>query len=283
MPGDVQITLKKFDITRITGDKVVVMIGRRNTGKSHMVKNLLYYHRDTPIASVISPTERANKFYSDIVPPLFIHDEYTPEVVERFCKRQELVMNRVRKDEKLYRSSKVDPRGILIMDDCMYDSSWTKDKNVRMLFMNGRHYHVLFLITMQFPLGMPPNLRLQVEFVFILRDNIIQNRKKTYESFAGMFRTFDMFCEVMDQCTENYECLVIDISAKSNRLEDQVFWYRAETTPDFRLCSQIHWDRCNTVDEDDMNEEDNQLQDVNSIRPKKAPSFTVKKTGTSYT
>lgn len=280
MPAnEIEITLKKFDITRITGDKVVVMIGRRNTGKSHMVKNLLYYHRDTPIASVISATERANKFYSDIIPPIFIHDEYTPEVVEKFCKRQQLVMNKVRKEEKLFRNSTTDPRSILIMDDCMYDSAWTKDKNIRMLFMNGRHFHVLFLITMQFPLGMPPNLRLQVDFVFILRDNIIQNRKKTYESFAGMFRTFDMFCEVMDQCTENYECLVIDISAKSNQLEDQVFWYRAETTPDFQMCSPVFWEQSSGCDSE-MEMDDNQLRDVNSMRNRKAPSFTVKKAGT---
>ena len=30
----------------------------------------------------------------------------------------------------------------------------------------------------------------------------------------------------MDQCTENYECLVINNNAKSNKLTDQVFWYK---------------------------------------------------------
>ena len=28
---------------------------------------------------------------------------------------------------------------------------------------------------------------------------------------------------------ENYECLVIHCSAKSNKLEDQVFWYKADS------------------------------------------------------
>ena len=31
----------------------------------------------------------------------------------------------------------------------------------------------------------------------------------------------------MDQCTENYECLVVCNNAKSNKLEDQIFWYKA--------------------------------------------------------
>jgi hypothetical protein len=185
-------------------------------------------------------------------------------------------MNQVRKEEQLYRSSKIDPSGILIMDDCMYDSAWTKDKNIRMLFMNGRHYKVLFLITMQFPLGMPPSLRLQVDFVFILRDNIIQNRKKTYESFAGMFKTFDMFCEVMDQCTENYECLVIDISAKSNKLEDQVFWYRAETVPNYRMCDSTFWDQSSGLEDSD-GEDEGPLRDVNTMKTKNSPGLVVKK------
>ena len=30
----------------------------------------------------------------------------------------------------------------------------------------------------------------------------------------------------MDACTENYECLIIHNNAKSNKLEDQVFWYK---------------------------------------------------------
>jgi len=50
-----------------------------------------------------------------------------------------------------------------------------------------------------------------------------------------MFPSFDFFCNVMDQCTENYECLVINNNAKSNKLEDQVFWYKAEAHPDFRM------------------------------------------------
>jgi|LauGreDrversion4_2_1035121.scaffolds.fasta_scaffold67209_2 hypothetical protein len=52
------------------------MIGKRGTGKSSLVKDLLYYHSSIPIASVISATEHANRFYGDFVPGIFIHDEY---------------------------------------------------------------------------------------------------------------------------------------------------------------------------------------------------------------
>jgi hypothetical protein len=56
-----------------------------------------------------------------------------------------------------------------------------------------------------------------------------------------MFPTFEMFCQFMDQCTENYECLVICNSSPSNKLEDQVFWYKASDHPPFHLCSDSLW------------------------------------------
>ena len=65
-----------------------------------------------------------------------------------------------------------DPRAFLILDDCLYDNTWAKDKFMRSVFMNGRHFKLLFLLTMQYALGIPPNLRTNIDFVFILRENV---------------------------------------------------------------------------------------------------------------
>jgi hypothetical protein len=138
-------------------------------------------------------------------------------------------------------NSSVDPRAFLILDDCLYDSSWIKEESTRYVFMNGRHIDMMTIITMQYPLGITPNLRTNVDFVFILRENILGNRRRIYENYAGMFPTFEMFCTFMDQCTENYECLVICNNVNSNRLEDQVFWYKAAEHPPFHMCDSSLW------------------------------------------
>ena len=241
MADSLNIQLKKFDMKSIKDDKVVVLIGKRDTGKSFLVKDLLYYHQDIPIGTVVSGTESANSFYSEIVPSLFIHDEFTPELINNVVRRQKLIVNKTKEDIARKGSTKIDPRAFIILDDCLYDKSWIKDKNIRTLFMNGRHYNIMFIITMQYALGIPPNLRTNVDFVFILRENYVSNRKRLYEHYTGMFPTFEMFCQVMDQCTENYECLVINNNAKSNKLEDQVFWYKAEPHNSFQIGSQKFW------------------------------------------
>jgi len=241
-----EIQLRKFDMNQIKDDKVVVLIGKRETGKSFLCKDLLYHHRDIPCGQVISGTEAANEFYSKMVPKLFIHEEYQGSVIQNVLKRQKLMI------DKLKSNSTIDPRLFLILDDCIYDNSWVKDKNVRSLFMNGRHFKVLFIITMQYALGIPPNLRTNIDYVFILRENYVSNRKRLYEHYAGMFPTFEMFCQVMDQCTENFECLVIDNNSKSNKLDDQVFWYKANERGDFKIGADDYWQysQSNYVDKD---------------------------------
>ena len=107
--------------------------------------------------------------------------------------------------------------------------------------MNGRHFNVFFMLTMQYVMDLPPALRANVDYVFILRENIIQNREKLYKSFFGIFPSFDMFCKVMDACTENYECLVLDNTVKSNKITDCVFWYKAKMHKNFKVGAPEYW------------------------------------------
>tara|TARA_B100000886_G_scaffold240995_1_gene169066 strand:+ start:5042 stop:5875 length:834 start_codon:yes stop_codon:yes gene_type:complete len=272
------LELKKFDMKKITfkpnenQGPVIVLIGRRDTGKSFLVRDLLYYHQDIPIGTVISGTEAGNGFYGKMVPKLFIHDEYNSAIIENILKRQKMVVRQLKKETEAYGRSTIDPRTFVILDDCLYDNTWARDKLMRLLFMNGRHWKLMLVITMQYPLGVPPNLRTNIDYTFILREPYIANRKRIYENFAGMFPTFESFCQVMDQCTENYECLVVSNNAKSNKLEDQIFWYKATGHGDFKLGSKEFWEMSKDIASDD--------EDENPFDPKanrKGPSINVKK------
>lgn len=237
----VNLRLSKFNMSMIPDDSVVLFIGKRNTGKSWLIKDLLWHKQKFPIGTVISGTEGANAFYSTIVPSLFIHEEFNSAVISNVLKRQDTITKQIRKEKEIRGGSMLDRRAFVVMDDCLYDNKWISDKFVRSLFMNGRHYGLLYILAIQYVMGIPPVLRGQVDYVFILRENIVTSRKKIYDQFAGVFPTFELFCQIMDQCTENYECLVIHNGAKTNRIEDCVFWYKANPHPDFKIGSRDHW------------------------------------------
>lgn len=271
------LNLKKFDISNIGKGAIVTIIGRRGQGKSFLVKDLLYYKRDVPICTVISASESSNRFYGDIMPSLFIHNEYSPEIVANLVKRQKIVTNKMKTQLATYGKSNIDPYASFILDDLMYDApTWIKDVNIKDIFMNGRHFNMMFLLTMQFSLGIPPAFRTNIDYVFILRENYISNRKRLFEHYAGMFPTFEIFCQVMNQCTENYECLVIDNTSLSNRIEDCVYWYKAESHPPYKIGAPEFWQYHSNNYADGENDGEDEI-DINNIKKKNTLAVCVKK------
>ena len=255
-----KLELKKFDPKRITSDSVVVFIGKRNTGKSYCMKDILNHNKDIPVGVVISPTERANGYFEKFIPKMLIYDECEEDTIKKFLDRQIKISTEKKKDLKKYGSTQIDPRSFLILDDCLYDKRWINNINIRSIFMNGRHYNIFFLITMQHALGLPPVLRNNIDYIFIFRNNILKERQKIFDNYAGMFPSFEAFNQVMNQTTENFECLVIDNKIQSNKLEDQVFWYKANNAT-FKMCSSELWE---------LQHLEEQRQDMNEIHDEDA-------------
>jgi hypothetical protein len=272
-----KLQLKKFDMSRIKDTSVVVFIGARGSGKSILCKDLLYHHQTLPMGMVISGTEDSNQFYSEIIPSCFIHNEYSPELIDKFVKRQKMITKKTGKEKKMFGASKIDPRGFLIMDDCLYDKGWQNDVNIRNCFLNGRHSNVFFIFTSQYALAAPPILRNNIDYVFVLREPRITARKKIYENYAGFLPNFEIFSQIFTQCTENYECVVIDNTTKSNDICDQIYWYKAAIHGPFKIGAKQFWDI--SAEKDDDTDDDEEMYSADLLkRGKKGPFINVKKT-----
>ena len=236
MRSQVDLSLKKFNMSLVKDDAVCVFIGRRRTGKSVAVQDLLYYKRDIPFGVCISGTEHASPFFQKFIPSTYIHNEFDEASVGELLQRQVEMKRRKMRDPGF----NVDERLCLIMDDCLYDNEWARTKVMRNLFMNGRHFKILFILTMQYSMGIPPNLRGNIDYTFIMREPQYANRKRLFEQYATAFPDFAIFCQVLDQL-DKYEMLVIDNNSDSNKLEDQVFWYKADIHDKFQFGSQAYW------------------------------------------
>ena len=129
--SSLNLQLKKFDPRKMADDKICVFIGKRNTGKSYLIRDVMYHKRHIPTGVVQSGTEEGNGFYGQFIPDLFIYGEYDREAIDRVMARQ----------KKLIRENKKRNIGtFLLLDDCMYDNKFLKDTCMRQIFMNGRHW-----------------------------------------------------------------------------------------------------------------------------------------------
>jgi hypothetical protein len=238
MNSSSHLHIKQFNIKNININSYkskIIIIGNHQTGKTTIVKDILYHNRDIPLGTIISCIKKDQQIYSSIVHDQMIHQSYNKRIIENVVNRQQQI-TKLQYDEKKYTcSSNIDPRAFLIMDDCLYDNSWTKNKNIRCLIMNEYFLQILLIITMQYSLNIPPTIRTNFNYIFICGNTSLSNRKRIFNNFASEFSTFEIFCEVLDQCTTNYECLVIDNASSSNNIEDRIFWYKAKQHVHFTM------------------------------------------------
>lgn len=244
--------IKPFNMDMIDDGKKIVFLGKTGSGKSVLIIDYLYHHRTVPIVNVISPTEEMNGTYSPHIPQALIYDTYDESIIDNIIKRQKKLKLQKKQHEKL---ANFDSRTIIIMDDCLSNSDeWVNDKNMRTIFDAGRHFDITFILAMQYPVGIPPKLRANIQYIFLCRENSIQLQKKYFELYGGLFGTFKLFQSTLLKCTEDRGCLVINNETLSSDLSESVFYYKAdiENIPDFhtfKMCYKELWLHSNIIKE----------------------------------
>ena len=272
--GGSQLRLKKFRIDKMVDHATVAMIAKRASGKSYLTREILYHKKDIPTSVVISRTEKLNKFYGDFIADSFIYDNFETEILSKIYSRQAKCNEDNRTRVKEGKKEK-DDRIMLVMDDCMSSKgTWVKDQNILELFFNGRHHHVSFILTMQYAVGIPPEMRSNFDYIFLLAEDFISNQKRLYEHYAGMFPTFDIFKQVFANVTQNYGVMVINNRIHSSNITDKVFWYKAKKVPDFKMGSRIFNKYHKKYYDPDWNKKPN-IFDPNDVLAKKRNNFRV--------
>lgn len=236
------LSLNKFNLEKLLKDNQgnymnprIAIIAKSGSGKSWVIRDILHYIKDIPVGIIIAPTDRMNGFYNDIFPLSFIYHEYNEHIIPKLLYRQKKLLEKNKK-RLAHNRRPIDVRSFLIMDDCMSSKHlWLKDPSVLSIFNEGRHYQLTFILSMQYSLGIQPELRSNFDFVFLLGEDFINNRKKLYEHYAGMFPTRDIFEQVFLQVTDNYGCMVINNRLRSSDLKLKVFWFKAKNRSSFKV------------------------------------------------
>jgi len=226
-----KLPIKSFMLKQFVEHPAIVMIAKRGSGKSWVVRSILKYFKDIPAGLIISPTDKMNSFYGDFFPDTYIHYAYKSEIIQKVMARQTEII----KKEKIKKAEgkKVDPRCFVVMDDCMgQKGTWVRDAPIQELLFNGRHYKIMYILTMQFPLGITPELRSNFDYIFLLAEDYISNLKRIYDHYAGMFPSFDSFRQIFGQLTDDYGSMVIVNRGVRKSLFEKIYHYKAPNDND---------------------------------------------------
>jgi len=204
----------------------------RNTGKTTLIASLLYGKKHIfPVAMAMSGTEDSNHFYRSVLPSTFVFNNYDEAQVEKFIKRQKIAKDHLE-----------NPWAVIILDDCTDDPSLFRKPLQNGMYKRGRHWKMWYILSLQYGMDVRPVIRTNVDGVFILREPNMRNRRVMYENYASVIPDFKLFCDILDQITNDYTALYIHNATKSNDWRDCVFWYKAKQIPkDFKFGCDDYW------------------------------------------
>jgi len=265
MSGSKEVTLagkslpiNEFKLDSLSLNPSICMIAKRRSGKSWVCRAILKHYDYIPGGVIIAKTEKMSSFYGKFFPDIYIHYEYKTEILDNLLFRQREM---IKKCKKYYRMGrKVDPRAFLVMDDCLASKgTWMNDQKILEIFYNGRHYQIIFILTMQFPLGIRPELRCNFDYIFLLAEDFFSNQKRLYDHYAGIFPNFDSFRQVFLQLTADHGCMVIVNCGAKPGILNKIFFYKADNVQIRSIgCSQFNefhrynynrnWETVNTFD-----------------------------------
>lgn len=190
-------------------DKTIGLIAKRCSGKSILLKHLVNSekHKFSKIY-VICPTEKINRFYSDIVNDECIFDSYNENWMNKLIdKMTEINANKPPKQRKHI---------LLILDDCVSDHNFHQSPTIKKLFLRGRHINISLLITTQYIYLISPSMRNNLDYLFCGQINKHSIDLLTTEFLSGDIEKNE-FIKMFNRCTKDYNFLVIN----NNSVKDE--------------------------------------------------------------
>lgn len=223
LPTDENGLLPEWDPETMGTDYTIAVFGKRRTGKSWIMRYLLYLKRQCFNYAMVITNTKFNGFWQNYFPMNVVHGAYDREAVMEFM----MVALRIKMWNEANPDKKINHRCVLVLDDIIADPKLRYCPVLATLFYNGRHFGICVMIASQYVFGLPPGLRGNADLIFVLSQVQFRQRDALEKDYAGGLNNQDEFYEVLDDNTKDNRCLVIDQSNPSKPVESMYFQWKS--------------------------------------------------------
>ena len=194
----------------------VICCGKRNSGKSVILKHLVELEKDQfEKIFVICPTESINRFYKDIVDEKCIFDSYNEAWTDKLIDKLTTANADTPKEEL--------KKVLLIFDDILSDIDFHQSPAMKKIFTRGRHLGLSIICTAQYLYQLPPICRCNSDFVLVGSMNN-QSKNLLCDEFLAGALDRKQFINLYNKATKDYNFLLINNNnVKDNDDIDQIY------------------------------------------------------------
>lgn len=192
-----KINIQELDFVLMKENCKILIVGKRGSGKTTIIKELLKHFKKQYPCIVSTNVSDIRDEYNDIIPKKFIYNDEN-KIIEKIINRQIFAI-----------SKKIRNPRLCVAFDCTISKQNQKNAQFLEIMYNGRHYYLNAIFTVQTSREFSPDVRANMDYIFLLGDDDEKNVRSMYDTYGKIFPTFDMFHQVFKQLTQNFGVMVI--------------------------------------------------------------------------
>lgn len=200
-----KLAIQEFQLGSIAEYHHTLIIAERNKPYRKLVAELLDAHPERIVSTlIVSPVDSYDKYYSSKYSGAKILDSLDTDEIEKYMK-----------------DIGTSP-GYIVFDDALWNSD-IHHPVIKNILFNSRNEHKTLITCIQEPSRFIPEIRTNMDYVFMYADDIVLNKKKLYDRYAGMFPTYTTFDGIFKELTKD-GCMVINNRKICVNICDKVFY-----------------------------------------------------------
>jgi hypothetical protein len=220
------LNIKRFNIRdRIFNSMKVLIIGAKRSGKTTIVKDILHSKRGK-FRNAICMSDNIEE-YRDLFKEECMRNHYDTDAMKDIFEFQK---------KKVKTLGPALASGLAVVWDGVINFA---DRYAEAVQINGRQWKIFLIRTMQSAGQIPPNIRTCFDIVVLCGTHNLKDKRRMYNCYGTIFPTFQMFCDVFDELTKDCGCMVIENRVYSSKIEDNVFWYKANSHEEFKFLKEF--------------------------------------------
>ena len=178
--------IKQLQLDYLYPDYTIALYGKRRSGKTFFLRSLMWHFRMVFPEVIIFTKTKMDREFADLVPDVCIREKLIKEELEAIIQRQLAKLNALYDghfDELPYERN---INLLVVIDDCLADA-YRYNKLLDTLFFNGRHLHIMLIITTQDCKGLPPAMKANVDCAVMWRQHQLRAKEAMKEAFCDFY------------------------------------------------------------------------------------------------